>query len=55
MSVYCLGFYSLIRQFPLENHFPEYTGGADVNKGSKYILWRFMRANSRARLNVYPQ
>jgi guanine nucleotide-binding protein G(i) subunit alpha len=41
-------------QVPLERFFPEYTGGADVNKGAKYILWRFMQAN-RARLNVYPQ
>ncbi|KAH9957678.1 G-protein alpha subunit [Russula dissimulans] len=38
---------------PLDKFFPEYTGGADVNKGAKYILWRFMQAN-RARLNVYP-
>jgi guanine nucleotide-binding protein G(i) subunit alpha len=41
-------------QVPLDKYFPEYTGGADVNKGAKYILWRFMQAN-RARLNVYPQ
>jgi hypothetical protein len=41
-------------QVPLERFFPEYTGGSDVNKGAKYILWRFMQAN-RARLNVYPQ
>jgi guanine nucleotide-binding protein G(i) subunit alpha len=39
---------------PLETFFPEYTGGADVIKGVKYILWRFMQAN-RARLSVYPQ
>ncbi|KAA1478282.1 G-protein alpha subunit [Dentipellis sp. KUC8613] len=38
---------------PLERYFPEYTGGKDVNKGAKYILWRFMQAN-RARLSVYP-
>lgn len=25
-----------------------------MNKGAKYILWRFMQAN-RARLSVYPQ
>ncbi|KAN0135855.1 heterotrimeric G-protein alpha subunit [Lactarius tabidus] len=37
---------------PLENYFPEYTGGADVNKAARYILWQFMQAN-RARLNVY--
>ena len=41
-------------QVPLDGFFPEYTGGTDVNKGAKYILWRFMQAN-RARLNVYPQ
>ncbi|KAI0032082.1 G-protein alpha subunit [Vararia minispora EC-137] len=38
---------------PLENYFSEYTGGPDVNKGAKYILWRFMQTN-RARLSVYP-
>ncbi|KAL4073937.1 guanine nucleotide binding protein, alpha subunit [Scleroderma citrinum] len=38
---------------PLEKYFPEYTGGTDVNKAAKYILWRFMQAN-RARLSVYP-
>lgn len=37
----------------LNRYFPEYTGGADVNKAAKYILWRFMQAN-RARLTVYP-
>ena len=43
-----------VRQVPLERYFPEYTGGADINKAAKYILWRFMQAN-RARLSVYPQ
>ncbi|KAH9052732.1 G-protein alpha subunit [Lactarius vividus] len=38
---------------PLEKYFPEYTGGADVHKGAKYILWRFMQAN-RVQLRVYP-
>lgn len=28
-------------------------GGADVNKGAKYILWRFTQLN-RARLSIYP-
>ena len=41
-------------QVPLAEYFPEYSGGTDVNKGAKYILWRFMRLN-RARLDVYPQ
>ena len=39
---------------PLEKYFPEYTGGADVNKAAKYILWRFTQLN-RARLAIYPQ
>ncbi|KAG6839941.1 hypothetical protein C0991_010173 [Blastosporella zonata] len=38
---------------PLEAYYPEYTGGADVKKATKYVLWRFLRAN-RARLMVYP-
>jgi hypothetical protein len=41
-------------QVPLERYYPEYTGGSDINKAAKYILWRFMQAN-RARLSVYPQ
>jgi guanine nucleotide-binding protein G(i) subunit alpha len=44
----------LFLQVPLAQYFPEYLGGTDVNKGVKYILWRFTRLN-RARLNVYPQ
>ncbi|KAH8985759.1 guanine nucleotide binding protein, alpha subunit [Lactarius hatsudake] len=42
-----------LSKVPLEDYFPEYTGGTDANKGAKYILWRFMQTN-RARLNVYP-
>lgn len=38
---------------PLENYFPEYSGGPDINKAAKYILWRFTQTN-RARLSVYP-
>ncbi|KAJ8091038.1 Guanine nucleotide-binding protein alpha-2 subunit [Marasmius tenuissimus] len=38
---------------PLEKYFSEYTGGNDINKAAKYILWKFMQAN-RARLSVYP-
>jgi len=40
-------------KIPLERYFQEYTGGADINKAAKYILWRFMQKN-RARLSVYP-
>ncbi|KAH9034260.1 G-protein alpha subunit [Lactarius pseudohatsudake] len=46
-------FKNKIQKVPMDEFFPEYTGGADVNKGAKYILWRFMQAN-RTRLNVYP-
>jgi len=46
-------FKNKLPKVPLDKYFPEYTGGSDVNKGAKYILWRFMQAN-RARLNVYP-
>ncbi|WFD34947.1 Guanine nucleotide-binding protein alpha-2 subunit [Malassezia cuniculi] len=42
-----------IPRVPLSNYFPDYTGGDDVNKAAKYILWRFTRAN-RAKLSVYP-
>ncbi|KAJ9096035.1 guanine nucleotide-binding protein subunit alpha [Naganishia friedmannii] len=38
---------------PLDRYFPEYTGGADINKAAKYILWRFTQTN-RARLSIYP-
>lgn len=38
---------------PLADYFPEYTGGNDVNKAAKYILWRFTRVN-RAKLQIYP-
>lgn len=38
---------------PLENYFPDYTGGQDINKATKYILWRFVKLN-RANLNIYP-
>ncbi|KAF4126864.1 guanine nucleotide-binding protein G(i) subunit alpha [Geosmithia morbida] len=38
---------------PLGNYFPDYTGGSDVNKAAKYLLWRFNQVN-RAHLNLYP-
>ncbi|KAG6840731.1 guanine nucleotide-binding protein subunit alpha [Blastosporella zonata] len=47
-------FKSKLPKVPLEKYFPEYTGGADINKAAKYVLWRFMHAN-RARLSVFPQ
>ncbi|KAG8974264.1 Guanine nucleotide-binding protein alpha-2 subunit [Tulasnella sp. 425] len=47
-------FKAKLPKVPLERYFPEYTGGPDINKAAKYILWRFTQAN-RARLSVYPQ
>ncbi|KAF7373064.1 Heterotrimeric G-protein alpha subunit [Mycena sanguinolenta] len=46
-------FKAKIRKIPLSFYFPEYTGGPDIQKAAKYILWRFMQEN-RARLTVYP-
>ncbi|AMD22465.1 HHL305Wp [Eremothecium sinecaudum] len=42
-----------LQSVPLERHFPDYTGGSDINKAAKYILWRFVQLN-RANLNIYP-
>jgi guanine nucleotide-binding protein subunit alpha len=39
---------------PLGNYFPDYSGGNDVNKAAKYLLWRFNQVN-RGHLNLYPQ
>ena len=38
---------------PMEKYFPDYVGGANVNKAVKYILWRFKQLN-RANLNLVP-
>ena len=43
-----------IKKIPLENFFPDYGGGTDLNKAAKYILWRFDQTN-RAKLSIYPQ
>lgn len=42
-----------LQKVPLENYFPDYTGGKDINKAAKYILWRFVQLN-RANLSIYP-
>lgn len=47
-------FKAKLPKMPLERYFAEYTGGPDINKAAKYILWRFTQTN-RARLSVYPQ
>ncbi|MCJ1448054.1 MAG: Guanine nucleotide-binding protein alpha-2 subunit [Stictis urceolatum] len=38
---------------PLGRYFADYSGGNDVNRGAKYLLWRFNQVN-RAHLNLYP-
>ncbi|KAI9807665.1 MAG: G protein alpha subunit [Sarcosagium campestre] len=38
---------------PLNRYFADYSGGADVNRAAKYLLWRFNQVN-RAHLNLYP-
>ncbi|PNS16988.1 hypothetical protein CAC42_4952 [Sphaceloma murrayae] len=38
---------------PLSKYFPDYSGGDDVNRAAKYLLWRFNQVN-RAHLNLYP-
>ncbi|UZJ55155.1 hypothetical protein CBS101457_004475 [Exobasidium rhododendri] len=42
-----------IPRVPLSNFFEEYSGGNDINKAAKYILWRFTQTN-RAKLSIYP-
>jgi guanine nucleotide-binding protein subunit alpha len=39
-------------QSPLQNYFPDYGGGFDVNSAKNYLLRRFMELN-RAPLNLY--
>ncbi|KDQ56210.1 hypothetical protein JAAARDRAFT_132809 [Jaapia argillacea MUCL 33604] len=46
-------FKAKVPKVPLEKYFPEYTGGPDINKAAKFILWRYMQSN-RAQLSVYP-
>eukprot|EP00834_Sanchytrium_tribonematis_P006868 NODE_551_length_6164_cov_0.432811.p1 type:complete len:351 gc:universal NODE_551_length_6164_cov_0.432811:2591-1539(-) len=38
---------------PLHHVFPDYTGGSDTLKASKYILSKFIRVN-KAKLTLYP-
>ena len=47
-------FKAKLPRVPLTNHFPEYTGGTDINKAAKYILWKFVQSN-RVKLSIYPQ
>lgn len=47
-------FRAKLAKSPLGNYFPDYSGGSDVNRAAKYLLWRFNQVN-RAHLNLYPQ
>ncbi|KAJ7892545.1 heterotrimeric G-protein alpha subunit, GPA3-like protein [Mycena olivaceomarginata] len=40
-------------RIPLGRYFPEYEGGSDLQKATKYILWKYMQEN-RAKVAVYP-
>ena len=42
-----------LNTIPLSHYFPDYSGGNDINKASKYLLSRFNQVN-RVGLNVYP-
>ncbi|KAK4995901.1 Guanine nucleotide-binding protein alpha-2 subunit [Elasticomyces elasticus] len=42
-----------LERSPLGDYFPDYSGGNDVNRAAKYLLWRFNQVN-RAHLNLYP-
>ncbi|CDH48751.1 g-protein alpha subunit [Lichtheimia corymbifera JMRC:FSU:9682] len=46
-------FKSKLPKLPFERYFPDYGGGQDIKKATKYILWRFNQTN-RAKLNIYP-
>ncbi|CAK4031142.1 G- alpha subunit [Lecanosticta acicola] len=46
-------FRAKLAKSPLGNYFPDYSGGNDVNRAAKYLLWRFNQVN-RAHLNLYP-
>jgi len=47
-------FKTKLARSPLSNYFPDYSGGNDVTRAAKYLLWRFNQVN-RAHLNLYPQ
>lgn len=47
-------FKAKLHKVPLRHYFPDYSGGADVNRAAKFLLWRFNQVN-RAHLNIYPQ
>ncbi|OJA11201.1 hypothetical protein AZE42_11295 [Rhizopogon vesiculosus] len=46
-------FKTKLSKVPIKKYFPEYTGSADINKATKYILWKFMQVN-QVHLSVYP-
>lgn len=46
-------FMEKLARSPLSNYFPEYSGGNNVNRAAKYVLWRFNQVN-RAHLKIYP-
>jgi len=43
-----------IKKIPLTVCFPEYTGGPDYDKATKYISDRFMEKNKNSKRQIYP-
>ena len=39
-------------QVPLNEYFPDYMGGTDVDEGASYIRYQFLRLNRRC-LSIY--
>jgi guanine nucleotide-binding protein G(i) subunit alpha len=46
-------FQGKLARSPLSKFFPDYSGGNDVSRAAKYILWRFNQVN-RAQSDLYP-
>ena len=42
-----------LSKVPMSRYFSDYTGGDDLNKAAKYILYKFTLLN-RAKLKIYP-
>ncbi|CAG8510257.1 8172_t:CDS:2 [Diversispora eburnea] len=45
-------FRAKLSRVPLEQYFPDYSGGSDINKAAYYILWKFKQTN-RKELKIF--
>jgi guanine nucleotide-binding protein G(i) subunit alpha len=50
----CIRFKNKLATCPLDNYFPDYSGGNDIVRAAEFILLRFNQVN-RAQLRLYPQ